>query len=85
LIVALSPNLTALHTPDRLRSKLKLSNLSDLVLAILTILAILIILWYLHMFQKTSSFKMYRRLKEPYLATPGTYSCWQTWRVQLAD
>jgi len=37
------------------------------------------------MFQKTSSFEMYRRLKEPYLATPGTYSCWQTWRDQLAD
>ena len=24
-------------------------------------------------------------LKEPYLSTPGTDSCWQTWHVQLPD
>jgi len=28
---------------------------------------------------------MYRLLKDPYLATSGTDSCWQTWRVQVAD
>jgi len=28
---------------------------------------------------------MYKLLKVPYLSTPGTDSCWQTWRVQLAE